>query len=521
MTSLPTDAALHAAILRSAVFPCIATDAEGLIRVFNVGAERLLKYAAADVIGLRRFSELCAVPELTARTRSTEEAFDLMLVRGDGLRLPVTLSVSALTDPDGEVIGYLLLAGDNRARTERDAQLRQANKLEAIGTLAAGVAHDFNNILATILGNAELARQDAAGNAAVLECVAAIQRAGTRGRELVQQILSFSRREEADLQAVQLAPLVAESARLLRATLPGRLSVEVDCAPDLPPIAAVGSQIMQVIINLATNALQAMPSGRGSLLIRVAAVPASGGRALPTARQREYLGRHPEGLVSIQVRDTGCGMDPAVLSRIFDPFFTTRLPGEGTGLGLSVVHGIMQSHHGLIDVHSTPGEGSTFTLLFPVSAPALAEPLVAAIEQSVPPTSNVQGLRVLYVDDEEALVSLVTRVLSRRGYQVTASTDARQALDRLRAAPADFDLVLTDYNMPMTSGLDVAREVRALRADLPVVITTGYVDDSLRAQAAAIGVREVLFKADTVDAFCDALQRIADSIPQGKTGHGN
>ncbi len=514
MNTTPTDTAIHAAILRSAVFPCIATDVDGLIRVFNVGAERLLKYAAVNVIGRRRFSELCDVPELTARTRSVEQAFDIVLVRGDGLRLPVTLSVSALTDPQGDLIGYLLLAGDDRARLEREAQLRQANKLEAIGTLAAGVAHDFNNILATILGNAELARQDSVGNPHVFDSVTAIIQAGIRGRDLVQQILSFARKEEADLHPLQVELVIAECVRLLRATLPARLSLDMECEPDLPPIAGVSSQITQVIINLATNALQAMPTGGGSLCIRLSALRAPAVGAPLPARQRGYLRLHPEGVVAIEVRDTGSGMDSAVLSRIFDPFFTTRSLGEGTGLGLSVVHGIVQSHHGLIDVQSSPGQGTTFTLLFPALAPASAAPSVVPVASAAAPPVPVAGMRVLYIDDEEALVSLVPRILERRGYRVTACTDPVQALEVLRAAPAGFDLVLTDYNMPMTSGLDVAREVRAIRADLSVVITTGYVDDSLRAEAAAIGVRDVIFKADTVDAFCDAMQRVVESIHQ-------
>jgi hypothetical protein len=230
---------------------------------------------------------------------------------------------------------------------------------------------------------------------------------------------------------------------------------------------------------------------------------------------------HPEGVVSIAVRDTGCGMDKAVLSRIFDPFFTTHLPGEGTGLGLSVVHGIVQSHHGLVDVQSSPGQGTVFTLYCPVTSTRPAAAPAGTTAQGRGSTDRVDARRVLYIDDEEALVSLVPRLLERRGYRVTAYTDAELALAALRAAPGDFDLVLTDYNMPMTSGLDVAREARAIREDVPVVITTGYVDDTLRAQATALGVRDVIFKADTVDAFCDALQRVVESISQGKKVNGN
>ena len=534
--------ALGAAMLRSSVFPCVATDLQGTIQLFNAGAERLLGYTAAEAINRLSLADLCNPKELTERARllglqwgvplqsglevmtfkaaqGVEDVYALTLIRKDGGTFPASMSISALRDEQGAIIGFLLSANDNSYRVEAEgvrldleAQLRESQKREALGTLAGGIAHDFNNILAVVLGNAELAHRDAVGNPSVQDGLEEIRKAGTRGRELVQQLLTFVRKKHTARVTLALVPVVLEAARLLRATLPARLQIEVDCEPDVPPILADSAQIMQVLINLATNAMQSMPTGPGLIRITLGTARFDVATADSVAVPALFRLAHPEGAVRLTLSDTGLGMDENTRRRIFDPFFTTKAVGEGAGLGLTIVSGILQSHDGVAIVQSQPGKGASFSLFFPIgrAEPTALSAASVARAALVEPALHAP-LRILYIDDDPALTSLVKRLLERRGEQVTAYLDAKQALAALRTAPAAFDLVLSDYNMPDLTGLDVAREVRAIRPGLPVAITTGYVDEALQAQAASAGVREVIFKAESVEQFCDAVQRVGRS----------
>ena len=391
-------------------------------------------------------------------------------------------------------------------RASLEAQLRESQKMQAIGTLAGGIAHDFNNIIATILGNAELARQDAGANAPVLESLEEIRKSGARARDLVQQILSFSRREPTRRRVLALTPVIEESVRLLRATFPARIPIEVQCDADVPSVLADKTQIEQVLINLATNAMQAMRDAPGRIRISLDCVLLDATMAKAQPVLHDLLTHHPGRTVRLTVSDTGPGMDAATLARIFEPFFTTKPVGEGTGLGLSVVHGIAQAHEGAMIVNSSPGQGTTFALYLPIAQ--IPEPVQESGHGATSAGLAVPvgtGRQILYVDDDAALVFLVKRLLERRGIRVMAHTSQQAALDALRANPAGFDLVLTDYNMPDISGLDVARAVRQIRADLPVVVATGFIDETLRAQAVDAGVREVIFKASAAEDFCSAI----------------
>jgi signal transduction histidine kinase/ActR/RegA family two-component response regulator len=429
--------------------------------------------------------------------------------------------VNLLHDPD--IQGYLGNYHDiterkraEAARLSLEAQLRESQKMEAIGTLAGGIAHDFNNALATILGNAELARQDASANPKALESLEEIRKAGSRARGLVQQILSFSRRQPTERKLLTLATVIEECARLLRATLPSRIALEVHCDADAPQVLADSTQIQQVVINLATNAMQAMPSGHGRIAIRLDTVRLDA----PWVNEHPVLhalhDKRPGRTVRLAVIDNGPGMDADTLARIFEPFFTTKAVDEGTGLGLSVVHGIVQAHEGAIEVESQPGKGSIFTLYLPVAVTADDAPVHDSAAARAPaqraPENAKGGARILYLDDDESLVYLVQRLLERRGYRVSGYTDQREALDAIRADPAMFDLVVTDYNMPGMSGLDVARSARAIRADLPIAIASGFIDETLRSQAESAGVHELIFKANEVEELCDAFERLAQTV---------
>jgi PAS domain S-box-containing protein len=387
-------------------------------------------------------------------------------------------------------------------RHQVDTQLRESQKMEALGTLAGGVAHDFNNALATIMGNVELARQDVGSGHAALVSLEEIAKAGRRAKDLVQQILAFGRRQKLERKPTSLALVVLESARLVRATLPAMVHLSVECEHDTPAVLADAMQINQILLNLCGNALQAVQDQErpGVIEVRLRAYEHTQGEACSVLRP----GRH----ACLSVRDNGPGMDATTSAHIFEPFFTTKPNGKGTGLGLSVVHSIVQSHEARIEVESLPGSGSTFRIYFPAAEAPLAE-LVAPVAVSTP--VHTKGMHVLYVDDEEAIIFLMTRLLERKGYRVSGYTDPREALAAVRADPGQFDLAVTDYNMPGMSGLAVASALSEIRSDLPVVLASGYITEDLRAKAPAAGVRELIYKPNTVDDLCEAVARYANA----------
>ena len=431
---------------------------------------------------------------------------ELEILTAKRRRLDVRAIGQAVRDGYGNITGIEGAFQDitERKRAEQahaslEAQLRESQKMEAIGTLAGGIAHDFNNILGSILGNAELARQDAASNWQALVSLEEIQKAATRARDLVQQILSFSRRQPTSRRLMSLPPVVEESARLLRAALPGGVRIECRCAADTPSVAADPTQVQQVMLNLGTNAAHAMEGRPGSIEIRVEGI------TLDEATARFDLNLRPGRYARVVVSDTGKGMDAATRRRIFEPFFTTKPVGKGTGLGLSVAHGIMQAHEGAIVAHSEPGKGSRLELYFPY-AQTVADALVAP--EDARPASEGRGQNILYIDDDEAQVFLIKRMLERWGYRVSAYLEQRDALDALLAGAVRFDLVVTDFNMPGISGLEVARAIRDARPELPVIVVSGYITDTLRAQAAAAGVRELISKSHEVEELRDVVQRL-------------
>ena len=480
--------------------------------------ERILGYSAAEMAGgLVHWVGLIDPRDRDAFNREIKRVFgskerfhqEYRVRRKDGWHVSVLDEGYFVLDAPGNILRMVGFVHDitERKQAEADrarfeAQLRESQKMEALGTMAGGVAHDFNNVLAMITGNVELARQDVGTAHPALVSLEEIGKASRRAKDLVQQILAFSRRQKLERKATSLALVVVESARLIRATLPMGVRLNVECKTDTPAVLADATQIKQILLNLCGNAAQALQDqGRpGTIDVSLSASDHTGGEA---------HGKLPSGRYAcLTVRDDGPGMDEATRLRIFEPFYTTKPVGKGTGLGLAVVHGIVHAHDASIQVESAPGKGSEFRIYFPAIEAPVAE--VAAPSPGVAPVQGA-GKRVLYVDDEEAIIFLMTRLLERRGFRVSGFTDARDALAAVQANPGEFDLAVTDFNMPGMSGLDVANALREIRPDLPVVLASGYITEDLRQKAPAAGVRELIYKPNTVDDLCEAVARYANT----------
>ena len=383
-------------------------------------------------------------------------------------------------------------------------QLRQAQKLEAVGTLAGGIAHDFNNILTAILGNTELAAFDAASGASVDGYLRKIRQSSHRARDLVRRILAFSRPADARPQLVAPQAVVDEVEKLLRATIPAEVGIDVVTTGSVPPVLVDATALHQVLLNLGTNAWHALEHRPGRITFALDTWELAADAAPP------HAGLVPGAYVRIAVSDTGRGIPGDVLPRIFDPFFTTKAPGEGSGLGLSVVHGIMHNCGGAVAVRSQVGAGTTFTLYFPAAAagtatrPASAHPFAPP----APAARHAAGRRILFIDDEEPLVTVAKVMLERMGCQVEGRSDPAAALADLAARPDAFDLLITDLSMPGMSGLTVIRTARALRPDLPIILTSGNARSADAQAARAAGVAEIIEKPATPQDLLPVIERL-------------
>jgi PAS domain S-box-containing protein len=391
-----------------------------------------------------------------------------------------------------------------------EAQLRESQKMEAIGTLAGGVAHDFNNLLAAILGNLALAREDVGPDHLAQESLGEINRAAIRARQLVQQILAFSRRQAQLLVHQPLGPLVQETLTLMRSLLPAGVRLTTRIAGGELSVLADATQIQQVLMNLCTNAWQALDGRSGEVTVAMRTVVLDAGSAL-------QAGGIPAGVyVCLSVADNGPGMDAATQRRVFEPFFTTKPPGAGTGLGLAVVHGIVKAHNGTITLTSQPGEGARFDVYLPLAGAAAAPPGLPLAPPAALPTEETAGCHVVYVDDYEAMVFLVGRLLRKQGYRVSTFTSGEPALAWMREHTDAIDLLLTDQNMPGMSGVDLARESLLVRPGLRVAIVSGHVNEKLLAEASAVGVHEVIAKQNSMDALGEAIRKLLEAQLTGR-----
>ena len=418
----------------------------------------------------------------------------------DGAERWLSVLGSYLYDDEGNPTRVLGIVTDITERRRLEQRVGQSQKLDALGTLAGGIAHDFNNILSILRGNLLLIEADLPAGHPIAPAIAEMSRACSRARDLVRQILTFGRQQEQDRKIISLTVVIEEALKLLRSTVPATIEIRSRFAPNLPTVLADASQIHQIVMNLGINAAQAIGRGAGVITADVEEVHVDANLAVHSPDLHE--GRY----VRLRFGDSGAGMTRDVMEHIFEPFFTTKPQGTGTGLGLAVVRGIIKSHDGAVTVYSEPGKGTQFHLYFPV--------VEGVAERPSAPRAPIkgEGQRILYLDDEQALVLLARRLLERLGYKVSAFSDAAQALAAFEAAPDQFDLVLSDLSMPGINGLDVARRVLQIRPDMPVLLASGYVRNEDVELARSIGVREVIWKPTTMNEMGELLGRVLAKI---------
>jgi PAS domain S-box-containing protein len=414
----------------------------------------------------------------------------------DGSATWAEATMSFIRNADGRPVGVLGVTRDISERKQAEAQ---RDRIEALGTLAGGIAHDFNNILASTIGFTEMAMSRLPAESPARLFLDRVFAAGIRGRDLVKQILMFSRRAEQEKRPLQLARTVGDTLEFLHASLPSTMSIHTDIQKDLGLVLADRTQMQQVVMNLCTNAAHAMRHTGGDIFIELKDFKFLSPKNAPDPAIRPGL------YVSLVVRDTGEGMSPETVEHIFDPFFTTKVAGEGTGLGLSVVHGIVASHGGVITVSSRPGRGSTFTVYLPML-------LEVAVQKPADRETSIAGghERILFIDDEEDLATLGAQTLNDLGYCVTPGTKPLEALALFSLDPSRFDLVITDQTMPELGGIGLAREILALRPDIPIVLCTGFSETATEESAKAAGIRAFVMKPLTQREIARAVRQVLD-----------
>ena len=467
----------------------------------------------------------------TSKTFFTNDLSNSSLSQGTPAgHIPVKRFLSAPVFVDEKLVGRIAVANAPEDYTEKDATLverlgnlyaiaisrsknmqekenlanalRQAQKMEAIGTLAGGIAHDFNNILMPILGYSEMIQSYTTPDTDTARDIAQVIKASHRASNLVKQILTFSRQKEHERQNVELHLITNEALKLLRASIPTTIDFQLQIAAKGYTVLADSTQLHQVIMNLCTNAFHAMQETGGILSVSLNKM------ILTVGELSRKLDLTPGEYLCLEVRDTGIGMAPETVERIYEPYFSTKKEGRGTGLGLAVVHGIIRGHHGAITVSSKLGEGTSFSVYLPLSTPNQTSngQEDMALAQSLPQGNE----RILIVDDEQDIITLETKMLQKLGYQVSSTIDSRQALRMFEAAPDIFDLLITDMTMPHLNGVDLTKAILAIRPKMPIILCTGHSDLISKEQAYKIGISEYLQKPIITKTFARAIRRLLD-----------
>jgi PAS domain S-box-containing protein len=424
-------------------------------------------------------------------------------VRLDGTPIDVMVMATAISFQGAPAVQVVVQDITEKKRTEKELQqaetrLRQAQKLEAIGSLAGGIAHDFNNILSAVIGYSQLAMDRLPKDSPAQKDLAQVYKGGERAKELVMQILAFSRQKGQQAAPIQIGPIIKEVLKFLKSTLPSSITIRQEVMPDAGHILADPTQIHQVLMNLCTNAAHAMDQTGGALTVKLSGITLDqyAAETDPDLSPGKYL--------KLTVGDTGHGIAPDILPKIFDPYFTTKKRGQGTGLGLATVHGIIKSCNGSIAVSSTPGQGTIFHLYFPV----IDTPAESAPEKPVPPSAAKSDTCILFVDDEPAIADLGRQLLAHLGYTADTRTDPIEALALVTSSPDRFALVITDLTMPGMKGDQLASELMKIRPDLPVILCSGFSRDMTKAAAESAGIKAFVPKPILKDNLAAVIRQV-------------
>ena len=483
-------------------------DKEMHIVQANKAAHDFFKVAAGGLVGqkcsqvFRGTSEPCPECPVLETGKTSQNCSEI--IKHTQLDKTFLVSSSAIQDTNGHGQYLVHIAKDITEQKRLEEELFQSHKMEAIGTLAGGIAHDFNNILTAILGYSQFVKKEIPAGSPADKDIDMVIQSGLRAAELVKQILSFSRKTDHHLQALTPHPIIKEALQMLRSTLPATIEIKQDIDKECGKIKADPTNIHQIMVNLCSNALHAMDQQKGTLTVRLSR------ENLETRDVEAYENVAAGSFVVLSVSDTGHGMDTKTMQRVFEPYFTTKKVGEGSGIGLAVIHGIVQDYKGFVKVASTPDQGSTFSVYLPL----LEETAAVENDQLTSQKDEVSLLqgsgRILVVDDEEMLVRLNKRRLENFGYIVTATTDSEEALEKIGAHPEQFDLLITDQTMPKMSGMELTHEVHKIKPDMPVIMSTGHSDLITKEKALEMGVSKYVAKPIQGNELINAVEELLD-----------
>ena len=497
---------LLASIVESSDDAIIGKTLDGIIVSWNRGAQKIYGYTNSEIIGKPISTiALCEYQDeweqLLKKVKSGKsiEHYETQRQRKDGKIIHVALTISPIRNISGELIGASTIARDITEHKQLENQIQQLQKMEALGRFAGGIAHDLNNILYPIIIDTELLLEESEPNTNLHQTLNKILTAAYRQRDLIRQILSFSRRSEQKLNPIKVTPVLKETIDLIKSSLPGTIKIEKHTDVYSDKILGDSTQIQQVIMNLFRNAADALKSQTGTIKVSLSNTYIEPIQTHPELKSGRFL--------KLIVKDTGHGMTKEVIDHIFEPFYTTKEIGKGSGMGLAVVHGIIKNHGGTITVESEPGKGSEFTVILPTTDEKI-ETQTLAIDKS---QSVKEKRNVLLVDDEEIILSSLQNVLKRLGYNVVAAKDAMEALELFRATPHTFDLVITDLTMPQITGVELAKKLINIQTDIPIILCTGFNDFIHEDEAKAIGIRELLLKPASTSELKNAIGRALDN----------
>ncbi len=481
-------------------------DVEGVYLACNLKFERFFGAKQADIVGKKdydfvdkkladffRRNDMAAIA--AGRTCRNEEE---IVFSEDGCKTLLETLKTPMFNSKGDIVGVLGVGRDITDRKKLEMKLQQSQKMEAIGTLAGGIAHDFNNILTAIIGFSELAYEEAHSEKTVSECLREVLGASDRAKNLVEQILAFSQQGNSQRVSLDMKRVVAKAVSFLRPSLPTTITISTDTDSLIGPVLGDATQLHQILVNLSTNAFHAMEETGGTLNISLKEIHLRQ-EELPHAWEVEA-----GGFVRLSVVDTGVGLGKELKERIFDPYFTTKEPGKGTGMGLSIVHGIVQNMKGFITVQSEVGKGATVEVFFPVKEP------LGLVEHTFEGTLPLGQERILFVDDEKMLADLAERMLKKLGYQVTVCRESVEALHIFREKPDEFDLVITDQTMPIMDGARLSIEMLQIRPDIPIVLCTGYSSVMSEKRAKDLGVKELVQKPLRTKEVAQIIRKVLD-----------